>query len=153
MVVLLLHVLARFERDRVVSVENPPFSTLETAEMLRASMMLQWPAFVVASRFARIPRPRYYGDNTEALTAKSYAVLIAAVTAYWFLIAWWFDARLLARTRPPHSKPLRIIFIASSVLIVPLFCLLLGADIFADWHHGRGGPYGLTVWLAIASLM
>jgi len=40
---------------------------------------------------------------------------------------------------------------AASTVLVPFFGLMLAADIFGRWYHGRGGPYGFTIWLALIS--
>ncbi len=117
-------------------------------------IMLQWPAIVVASFIAPVPRGGFTNKEPLPLSTASYASLITAIAGHWFLIGWWIDARLRRRPLRRHSIIVRGVLIVAAGFVVPVLLLLLLGTFTSAWsYHGYRGIYGATAWFALACLM
>jgi uncharacterized membrane protein YsdA (DUF1294 family) len=113
----------------------------------------QWPAFAVAGTIAPVPELFYANRKPAAPTNVANAALALTVGLYWFLVGAWMDRRLVQRKRPNHSRPVRIIFVATFALTTLYFAVFLGKDLAGGWPEGPQGAYGVTAWLALTSSM
>ena len=127
---------------------------VQHSAVVQDMLMLQWPAIVIASFIAPVPRPSYNKTDPLPLSTASYASLIVAIAGYWFLIGWWIDARFLGEPFRRHSMIARGILIVAAVCVVPVFFLLVLGTFVSAWsYHGLRGIYGATAWFALACLM
>ena len=123
------------------------------SEKIQDAIGVQWPAFRAASAIAPVPQLVYAHGTPIPLTRASYAALAFVVGLYWFGIATWLDKRLVQRKRPSHLKWVRILLKVMAVPTTLLFALFLCKDLLGGWPEGPNGAYGVTAWLALASLI
>ncbi len=132
-------------------IESVPFVfPLQRSARIQDAIGLQWPAFAVAGIIAPVPRLFYSETKPLMSTWATYVTLALAVGLYWFAIAVWIDRRFIQRTRPSHSRVVRIMITVSFVLTALLFSLFLAKDLLpGGWPEGPQGAYGVTAWLAL----
>jgi hypothetical protein len=150
---------AQRTRNSQVATTNEPIETItfvlpfEHSSRIQDAIGLQWPLFAAAEFLAPVPQMYYSGRKPIPLTLVSYAVLTLVVGAYWFGVGVWMDKRLIQRRRPSHSRLVRITLKVIAAPTILLFILFFGKDVAGGWPEGPQGAYGVTAWLATASMM
>ncbi|MGA3028069.1 MAG: hypothetical protein ABSF98_25235 [Bryobacteraceae bacterium] len=151
---IMLHENAHQKAVTNNDVESVPFVLpFRYSARILDAILFQWPAFAIAGIIAPVPPPPYTERQSVVRTRLSYVALGLAVGLYWYLFAAWIDRRLIQRKEPTHHKVVRIIFTVVFVLTVLFFVLFLGKELVGGWPEGPQGAYGVTAWLALASII